>query len=149
MHAKENFEAGCQQCHGNEIVTEMADTLNSGREIFRLRGCIGCHRYAGFDRDNDDLADVNQQIRVIEQQKAEWQREVGFSIQKGDRTRDNNEAQRLYQHANDLRVRTSGLDAKLEQLDMRSRNLSARSRRSAPTSKKSASNCAKNGSPSG
>ncbi|HWC00855.1 MAG TPA: c-type cytochrome, partial [Bryobacteraceae bacterium] len=123
MHARENFEAGCQQCHSKEIVTEMADTLNAGREIVRLRGCIGCHRYEGFDRDNDELAEVNQQIRLIEQQKAEWLREIGFSIQKGDRTRNNDEAQRLYQHANDLRVRSSGLDAKLEQLDMRSRSL--------------------------
>src|SRR5580692_3682506 len=36
LHAKENLEAGCQQCHTQEIVTEMADTLNTGREIFRL-----------------------------------------------------------------------------------------------------------------
>src|SRR5205823_9822362 len=38
MHHKENTEAGCQQCHTREIVTEMAGTLNQGREIFRLRG---------------------------------------------------------------------------------------------------------------
>src|SRR5579885_1301109 len=123
MHARENFEAGCQQCHNKEIVTEMAPTLDAGREIFRLRGCIGCHRYEGFDPDNDELADVNQQIRMLEQQKAEMLREVGFSVQKGDRTRDNAEAQRLYQHANDLRVRASGLDAKMEQFDMRAREL--------------------------
>ena len=41
LHHKENIEAGCQQCHAKEIVTEMADTLNQGREIFRLRGCMG------------------------------------------------------------------------------------------------------------
>lgn len=123
LHHKENIEAGCQQCHVREIVTEMADTLDQGREIFRLRGCMGCHRYEGFDREADEITSVNQQIRQLEQQKAEWTREVGFSIQKGDRTRDNAEAQRLYQHANDLKVRSSGLDAKIEQLDMRARSL--------------------------
>jgi cytochrome c2 len=123
MHARENSEAGCQQCHSREIVTEMADTLNAGREVFRLRGCMGCHRYEGFDRDADELSGANQQIRTLEQQKAEWLREAGFDIQKGDKTRDNTEAQRLYAKANDLKVRSTGLDAQMEQLDMRSKEL--------------------------
>jgi cytochrome c551/c552 len=123
MHHRENVQAGCQQCHSREIVTEMADSLNTGREIFRLRGCIACHRYEGFDPDNEELTTVNLELRRLEQQKAEWQREIGFTVQKGDRTRDNAEAQRLYARANDLKVRISGIDAKLEQLDVRSRSL--------------------------
>jgi cytochrome c peroxidase len=123
MHHKENIEAGCQQCHTKEIVTEMSDTLNSGREIFRLRGCMACHRYEGFDREADEMTSVNQQIRTLEQQKAEWIREAGFSIQKGDKAKSNADAQALYQRANDLKVRSSGLDNKIEQLDMRSRSL--------------------------
>jgi len=123
MHARENFEAGCQQCHSQEIVTEMANTLDAGREIFRLRGCMACHRYEGFDRDADGLSAVNQDIRQLTQQKAEWTREIGFTVEKGDRTRNNDEAQKLYQHANDLKVRISLLDAKVEQLDDRARSL--------------------------
>ena len=123
LHAKENLEAGCQQCHTQEIVTEMAPTLDAGREIFRLRGCMACHRYEGFDRDPDELSAVNQDIRQLTQQKAEWTREAGFSVEKGDRTRNNDEAQRLYQHANDLKVRVSGIDAKIEQDDDRARSL--------------------------
>ena len=39
----------------------------------------------------------------------------------GATSRDSNaEAQRLYQEANDLKVRSSGIDAQVEQLDMRS-----------------------------
>jgi cytochrome c551/c552 len=124
MHHKENIEAGCQQCHVKEIVTEMADTLNAGREIFRLRGCTGCHRYEGFDREADEISSVNQQIHQYDQQKAEWQREIGFSEQKANSPKtSNDEARKLYAHANDLRVRSSGLDAKIEQLDMRSVSL--------------------------
>jgi cytochrome c551/c552 len=123
MNTHENFEAGCQQCHSQEIVTEMADTLDAGREIFRLRGCMACHRYEGFDRDADDLGAASQDLRQLTQQKAEWTREIGFSVEKGDRTRNNDEAQKLYQHANDLKVRISGIDAKIEQLDDRSRSL--------------------------
>ena len=41
LHHKENVEAGCQQCHSKEIVTEMAATLNAGPRTFpaaRLHG---------------------------------------------------------------------------------------------------------------
>src|ERR1022692_1347225 len=124
LHHKENIDAGCQQCHAREIVTEMADTLNQGREIFRLRGCMACHRYEAFDREADEIANVNQQIRQLEQQKAEWKREVGFSEQKANNPRtSDDEAKKLLAHANDLKVRSSGLDAKIEQFDMRSRSL--------------------------
>ena len=88
MHHLENVQAGCQQCHYKEIVTEMADTLNQGREIFRLRGCMGCHRYEGFDREPEDLSNVQKQIGILEQQKAEWGREAVSTFRKpiGPRT---------------------------------------------------------------
>src|SRR5579871_1554023 len=123
LYYKENFESGCQQCHVKEIVTEMADTLNAGRETFRRRGCMGCHRYEGFDREPDEMTAVTQQIRQLEQQKAEWTREIGFTTDKADKTRSNEEAQKLYQHANDLKVRITGIDAKIEQADIRSSDL--------------------------
>jgi cytochrome c551/c552 len=124
LHHKENIEAGCQQCHVKEIVTEDANTLNAGREIFRLRGCMGCHRYEGFDREADEITSVNQQIRSLEQQKAEWLRDAGFDEQKANNPRTTDtEAKKLLQDSNDLKVRSTGLDAKVEQLDMRSHEL--------------------------
>jgi cytochrome c551/c552/uncharacterized coiled-coil DUF342 family protein len=135
LHARANLDAGCQQCHSQEIVTEMADTLNAGREIFRLRGCMACHRYEGFDRDADELSTVSQDLRQLTQQKAEWGREIGFTVQKGDKTHDNVEAQKLYQHADDLKVRISGIDAKVEQLDDRSRSLVRETKKVGPSLK--------------
>ena len=124
LHHPENVDAGCQQCHAREIVTEMADTLNSGREIFRLRGCMGCHRYEGFDREADEITNVNQGIRQLEQQKAEWKRQIGFDEAKANNPRTTDaEAKKLFQESNDLKVRSSGLDAKVEQLDIRSSSL--------------------------
>src|SRR5215471_9170503 len=124
LHHKENIQAGCQQCHAREAVTEMADTLNQGREIFRLRGCMGCHRYDGFDREADEITGVNQKIRQLEQQKAEWLREVGFKEQQANNSRTSDaDAKKLNAEANDLKVRTTGLDAKMEQLEMRSHEL--------------------------
>ena len=56
LHHKENIEAGCQQCHAKEIVTEMSDTLNQGREIFRLRGCMALSPLRGVrPRSRRDL----------------------------------------------------------------------------------------------
>ncbi|HUB80897.1 MAG TPA: c-type cytochrome [Bryobacteraceae bacterium] len=124
LHHKENIEAGCQQCHVKEIVTEMAPTLNAGREIFRLRGCMGCHRYEGFDREADEISSVNQQIHQDDQQKAEWAREVVFTEAKANNPRtSNDEAKKLFAHANDLRVRSSGVDAQIDQLDRRNAEL--------------------------
>jgi len=123
MYYPENVEAGCQHCHVKEAVTEFAPTLNEGRELFRLRGCVGCHRYEGFDRDGDELSTTRQQTRILEQQRADYEREIGLSIRTADKSKDNKEAQRLYARADDLKVRISAIDAKLEQIDMRSKEL--------------------------
>ncbi|MGA2194642.1 MAG: c-type cytochrome [Bryobacteraceae bacterium] len=124
MHYPENIDAGCQQCHVKEIVTEQADTLNAGREIFRLRGCMGCHRYEGFDREGDEISSVNQQIKQDEQQKAELLRQAGFAEQTANNPKTSNaEAQKLYAQANDFKVVSSSIDAQIEQLDMRSQSL--------------------------
>ncbi|HUI53785.1 MAG TPA: c-type cytochrome [Bryobacteraceae bacterium] len=124
LNHKENIYAGCQQCHVKEIVTEMAGPLNDGREIYRLRGCIGCHRYENFDREGDEISSVNQSIHQLEQQKAEWLRDVGFKEQKANNPRTPDaEAKKLFAEANDLRVRTTTIDAKVEQLDMRASEL--------------------------
>ncbi len=57
MFEKENTEAGCQQCHARDRVTQGAETLNLGRDLFYERGCVGCHRYEGFDRETDALGE--------------------------------------------------------------------------------------------
>ena len=59
----------------------------------------------GFDHEPEELTSVNQEIRQISQQKAEWEREIGFTTKKADTTKDNNEAQRLYAHADNLLAR--------------------------------------------
>jgi len=123
LYYRENIQAGCQHCHAREVVTEYAGALNDGRELFRRRGCMGCHRYDGFDRDGDELTTTRLQTRNLEQQRAEFEREIGLSIRTADKARDNKEAQRLYQRADDLKVRISAIDAKIEQIDMRSREL--------------------------
>ena len=100
---------------------------------------MACHRYEGFDREADEISSVNQQIRQYTQQKAEWKRQSGFDEQKADNPRTTDaEAKRLLAESNDLKVRASGLDAKIEQLDMRSRSLVREVKKVGPSLKEAA-----------
>jgi CxxC motif-containing protein (DUF1111 family) len=44
-------------------------TINDGKDLFRQRGCMGCHRYEGYDKEPEDLNAISQQIKQIETQK--------------------------------------------------------------------------------
>src|SRR5262245_48769659 len=39
LYAKENTEAGCNQCHDRDRVIAGADVLNRGKDLFQYRGC--------------------------------------------------------------------------------------------------------------
>jgi len=47
--------AGCHQCHASDLVLDQATVLNTGKEIFRGKGCMGCHRLEGFDAEAEAL----------------------------------------------------------------------------------------------
>ena len=123
LYHPENTEAGCQQCHVSDFVLDHAETLNRGKELFRLRGCIGCHRYEGFDNQNELLVNVQKELQQLADRRKESELEAERSIQTGDRAETNQEAQRLYQRAENLRVRASNLDAQTDQLQRRSGDL--------------------------
>ncbi|MFQ5927136.1 MAG: hypothetical protein ACE5MH_06850, partial [Terriglobia bacterium] len=123
LYHRENFEAGCQQCHVKDFVLEHAPVLSAGKELFRLRGCIGCHRFQGFDDERERLQALRQEIRPLQMQKAEYKLEIERSITAGDMAPTNEEARRLYDRADNLRLSISGLNAELEQLRLRARDL--------------------------
>ncbi len=123
LYYRENFEAGCQQCHARDMVIANAETLNRGKELFRLKGCIGCHRFEGFDDERERLQATQLEIRQTALLQAQWQRDIQRSIQLGDTAPSAEEARRFYDQAEALRVRISGLDATSEQLRVRARSL--------------------------
>jgi cytochrome c551/c552 len=123
LYYSENVEAGCQQCHAREMVLDYAPVLNEGKRLFRDRGCVGCHRFEGFDDEAERLQATQQEIVKLNLLKADYERDASASIQAGDRAETNEEARRLYSRAEDLRVQSSQLDATLEQLQNRTRNL--------------------------
>ena len=123
LYYPENFEAGCQQCHASDMVTEHAPVLNKAKQLYREKGCIGCHRFQGFDNQDEQLVSARQAITQLENQKQDDRLQIAQLNKKGDTATDNATANRYYTEATNLTVTTSGMDAKIEQLDQRSHNL--------------------------
>ncbi len=127
LFPKENSQAGCQNCHAADMELVSGDvqfqTINSGKDLFRQRGCMGCHRYEGYDKEPEDLNSIGQQIKQIETQKKENLKETAYLMKQADATQSNDEANRLNGQAVDLRVENSKLDGRLQQFDYQSHSL--------------------------
>ena len=52
-------------------VTEHAPVLNRAKQLYREKGCIGCHKFQGFDNQDEQLVSARQQIAQLENQKAD------------------------------------------------------------------------------
>jgi cytochrome c551/c552 len=123
LYYPENFNAGCQQCHASDMVTEHAPVLNRAKTLYREKGCIGCHRFQGFDNQDEELVSARQAITQLDNQKQDDRLQIAQLNKKGDTAPDNDAANRYYTEATNLTVTMSGMDAKIEQLDRRSGNL--------------------------
>jgi cytochrome c551/c552 len=123
LYYPENYEAGCQQCHSADAWTEHAPVLNEAKILFRERGCIGCHNYAGFDNQDEQLKDTEREIAGLEKQKADDNLEIPQLNKQGDQAPDNATAQKFYAEATNLTVGISKIDARVEQLDELSHSL--------------------------
>ena len=123
MFEKENTEAGCQQCHAKDRVTQGAETLNLGRDLFYQRGCMGCHRYEGFDRETDALGNTRQSISQLEDQITANEKQIRQDTAASAQVEDNSEAQRLLAHAESLKISNSLVAARIDQLNLQSKYL--------------------------
>lgn len=122
MFEKENTEAGCQQCHAKDRVTQGADTLNLGRDLFSQRGCMGCHRYEGFDREADSLSSTRQSISQLEDEITANQKQIRIDENPPEGTSDE-DAQKMLAQSEGLKVTNSILAARIDQLNLQSRYL--------------------------
>ncbi len=120
MFEKENTEAGCQQCHARDRVTQGAEVLNLGRDLFSERGCMGCHRYEGFDRETDTLAGARQQIGQLEDQIRANEKQIREDEAASG---TDEEIKKLLAHANSLRVTNSLLAARVDQMNLQAKYL--------------------------
>jgi cytochrome c2 len=123
LNYPENFEAGCQQCHASDMVTEHAPVLNHAKKLYREKGCIGCHRFQGFDNQDEQLVSARQMIAQLENQKQDDRLQIAELNKKGDAATDNDAANAYYAQATNLTVTISTMDAQIEELEQRSHNL--------------------------
>ena len=127
LFPKENIQAGCQNCHAADMVLVSGDvqfqTINDGKDLFRQKGCMGCHRYEGYDKEPEELTSIGQQIKQIEKEKIDNLKEAAYLMKQADAAATNEEANALNTRAVDLRVANSKLDGHLQQLDFESHNL--------------------------
>jgi cytochrome c551/c552 len=127
LYPRENSQAGCQSCHSADMVLASGDvqwqTINNGKDLFRQRGCMGCHRYEGYDKEPEDLNSIGQQIKQIETQKKENIKNTADLMKQADAAASNDEANAFNGKAVDLRVANSKLEARLQQLDFQSHSL--------------------------
>jgi cytochrome c551/c552 len=115
-----NMEAGCQQCHASDMVLAHGPVLSKGKELFQWRGCMGCHRFQGYDPEPEDLSAIQQQIQQLEQERSNDQHGVDRANHLGDTASDNASARQYYLEANELRVAISKIDQQMDLLDSRS-----------------------------
>src|SRR5580704_13749452 len=107
LYYPENEEAGCQQCHASDMVTEHGPVITRARELYRIKGCIGCHRYQGFDNQDEQLVATRQQLTQLAADKEADQLMIAQLNKKGDAATDNDTANAFYQQATNLTVTIS------------------------------------------
>jgi len=135
LYYPENYNSGCQTCHVGDAWTAMAPVLNQGKELFRLRGCIGCHKFQGFDDQGEQLLAATQSIRQLEKEKRDTEAEIPRVNRAADEAPDNPTAQKLLARAINLTQSISTLDARLEQFDIKSRSLLREDKKVGPSLK--------------
>ena len=123
LYYPENADAGCQQCHASDIITEHAPALNDAKQAYREKGCIGCHKFQGFDNQDELLVGARQQILQLENDRKADQLDIPRLNKQGDTAPNNEAANAFYQQANNLTVTVSSMDAQVEQLDQRTHSL--------------------------
>jgi len=135
LHYPENYQAGCQQCHVADMITEHAPVLNRGKQLFRNKGCIGCHKFQGFDDQGDQLLATRQAIRQLEQEKKDNELEIPRLNKAADNAPDNATAQKLYARATNLTVTISNIDARIEQFEQKTNSLFREDKKVGPSLK--------------
>src|SRR5207253_5842813 len=126
LFPKENVEAGCQTCHAADMVLVSGDVgwnVSEGKDLFRQRGCNGCHRYEGYDKEPENLQSVGQQIKQLETEKAQNSKQAAELMKQADTAQSNEEANRLNDKAIALKVSNSKIDGHIQQLDFQSHSL--------------------------
>ncbi len=127
LFPKQNVQAGCQTCHAADMVLAKTDgdwtVIDEGKDLFRQRGCNGCHRYEGYDKEPEDLQGITQQIKTLEGSRKDNIKQAAYLMKQADTAESNEEANKLNDQAVALKVANSKIDGRVQQLDFQSHSL--------------------------
>ena len=127
MFPKENAQAGCQSCHAADMVLASGDvqwqTINDGKDLFRQKGCMGCHRYEGYDKEPEDLTNIGQELKQYDQEKKDNLKQSAYLMKEADAAQTNEEANAFNEKAVALKVENSKIDGRIQQIDFQSHSL--------------------------
>ena len=135
LYDKENFEAGCIQCHRLDRHLEGAHTFNAAKDAFQHRGCMGCHAYEGFDTEPAQMREVHKNLQDLNADRITTQIAVERLLEKGDGAETNEEAQLAYTEATRVTQSIATIDADLARLNVRLDELLMERKRPGPNLK--------------
>ena len=70
LHPEENYEAGCVQCHVQDLVLTGGERVTQAKENYRAYGCWGCHKMTGYDDEPDEIREIAKRLSDIEAEVA-------------------------------------------------------------------------------
>src|ERR1039458_7534518 len=118
-----NTEAGCVQCHAGDRVLEFAPVLTRGRDLFQVKGCMGCHRHESFDREADALTIATKEIQTLETRQKDARIEADREVKLGDSADTDDNARKHFATAEYLRIGASNSEAKVAELESKAKFL--------------------------
>lgn len=126
LFPQQNAEAGCQTCHSADMVLISGDVghvISDGKFLFEQRGCMGCHRYEGYNKEPEELLSIDQQIKLLEEQQKDNLKQSALLMKRADQTETNEEANKLNDEAVGLKVANSQITGQIQQLDHRTKSV--------------------------
>jgi len=112
MNYPENYNGGCQQCHARTWL-RACHVLNRGKELYREKGCIGCHKFQGFDNQTTCWSPRAADLALSNDKQAD-QLEIPRLNSWAIQAPNNEVANRYYTQANNLTVTSATSMAQVE-----------------------------------
>src|ERR1035438_4227807 len=118
-----NTEAGCVQCHAGDRVLEFAPVLTRGRDLFQVKGCMGCHRHESFDREADALTATSKEIQTMATRQKDARIEADREVKLGDAAETDENAKKHFATDEYLRIGASNIDARVAEMESKAKFL--------------------------
>jgi len=114
LNYPENIEAGCQQCHASDMVIRARSRPEPREKLYREKGCIGCHRFQGFDNQGRNQLLARAKMIARSKIRSRMTGSRSRNSTRGRRCHRNDAGDAYYAQATNLTVTISSMDAQIE-----------------------------------